>query len=161
MPHALTPCSAAVLRRGASPPRSAGMFFDMYRAVQPRLVTEFVYRHAPQQPDALVYMSVEAQEHDMGAGNTFSQDVVSSLEPLGVYALDITGDELGKSHAKHLAGGRAGDISGERIIRFEFPENAGALMVSHAAQSHAAQSHATQSHAAQRLDSARRHRACP
>jgi len=109
-------------------PDRTGMFFDMYRAVQPRLVTEFVYRHAPHQTDALVYMSVEAQEHDMGIGNTFSQDVCSSLEPLGVYALDITGDELGKTHAKHLAGGRAGALTGERIIRFEFPENAGALM---------------------------------
>ena len=57
----------------------------------------------------------------------FSTDVVNCLQPLGVMAVDITGDEMGKTHAKHLAGGRPGELKGERTIRFEFPENAGAL----------------------------------
>ena len=109
-------------------PDRMGMFRDMYKAVQPRLVTEFVYRHAPHHPDALVYMSIEASEAESKPGNTFSEDVCKALDGLGVYAIDITGDELGKSHAKHLAGGRAGELEfPERIIRFEFPENAGAL----------------------------------
>ena len=43
-------------------PDRTGMFFDMYQAVQPRLVTEFVYRCSPGQPDALVYMAMEARE---------------------------------------------------------------------------------------------------
>ena len=34
---------------------------------------------------------------------------------------------MAKTHARHLAGGRPGILPGERIIRFEFPENAGAL----------------------------------
>jgi hypothetical protein len=42
-------------------------------------------------------------------------------------AVDITGDEMGKSHARHLAGGRPGQIKGERTIRFEFPETTGGL----------------------------------
>jgi threonine dehydratase len=44
-----------------------------------------------------------------------------------VYAIDVTGDEMAKSHARYPAGGRPGEIPGERIVRFEFPENAGAL----------------------------------
>jgi len=107
-------------------PDRTGMFFDMYKAVQPRLVTEFVYRHSPHHDDALVYMSMESAQTD--SNKAFGEDVTSSLETLGVYAIDITGDELAKSHARHLAGGRPGEISGERVIRFEFPENAGALM---------------------------------
>lgn len=107
-------------------PDREGMFFDMYRAVQPRLVTEFVYRHAPQHKDALVYMSMEAAGSD--DAKTFSDEVLSSLDHLGVVGMDITGDELGKSHARSLAGGRAGNIPGERIVRIEFPENAGGLM---------------------------------
>ena len=153
-------------------PDRTGMFYDMYKAVQPRLVTEFVYRHSPNHSDALVYMAVESAEvsplppdpttpshppprlaalthpiharhpihawlpsptpHprppqvDEGAAK-FSADVVDSLGKLGVYALDVTGDEMAKGHARHLAGGRPGDLPGERIIRFEFPENAGAL----------------------------------
>ena len=105
-------------------PDRTGMFFDMYKAVQPRLVTEFVYRHSPTHNDALVYMSVESSDTD---GPDFSKDVIAGLDPLGVYAVDITDDELGKTHAKHLAGGRPGELPGERTIRFEFPENAGAL----------------------------------
>jgi len=105
-------------------PDRTGMFFDMYKAVQPRLVTEFVYRHSPTHNDALVYMSIENNET---VSSDFSADVVSSLSALGVHARDITGDEMGKTHAKHLAGGRPGELKGERTIRFEFPENAGAL----------------------------------
>jgi len=108
-------------------PDRTGMFFDMYKAVQPRLVTEFVYRHSPAHDDALVYMSLEAHDSDVAQEIDFSSEVVKSLETLGVRALDITTDEMGKSHAKHLAGGRPGVLKGERTIRFEFPESAGAL----------------------------------
>ena len=41
-------------------PDRTGMFFEMYKALQPRLVTEFVYRHSPTHNDALVYMSIES-----------------------------------------------------------------------------------------------------
>jgi len=105
-------------------PDRTGMFFDMYKAVQPRLVTEFVYRHSPVHDDALVYMSVESNSAE---GPKFAREVIGALEPLGVHAEDITGDELGKTHARHLAGGRPGNIKGERTIRFEFPETAGGL----------------------------------
>jgi len=107
-------------------PDRTGMFFDMYKAVQPRLVTEFVYRHSPIHNDALVYMAIETETTDQKAPS-FSKDVVDSLAPLGVYAVDVTGDEMAKTHARHLAGGRPGELAGERILRFEFPENAGAL----------------------------------
>jgi len=105
------------------------MFFNMYKAVQPRLVTEFVYRHSPNHSDALVYMAMETSEAEAKSKNPekFSADVVAALSALDVYALDVTGDEMAKTHARHLAGGRPGEMPGERIIRFEFPENAGAL----------------------------------
>ena len=44
-----------------------------------------------------------------------------------VEAVDITSNELAKTHARYLAGSRPGVIDGERLIRFEFPETAGAL----------------------------------
>ena len=69
-------------------------------------------------------MAMESERENIAE---FSRDVVASLEPLGVYALDVTGDEMAKTHARHLAGGRPGELAGERILRFEFPENAGAL----------------------------------
>merc|ERR1719504_550524 len=54
-------------------PDRTGMFFDMYKAVQPRLVTEFVYRHSPVHDDALVYMSVESNPAE---GPKFAREVI-------------------------------------------------------------------------------------
>ena len=34
----------------------------MYDAVQPRLVTEFTYRHSPHKDKALIYMALEQPE---------------------------------------------------------------------------------------------------
>ena len=45
------------------------MFRDMYNAVQPRLVTEFVYRHSPSHNDALVYMAIERPESEQSDYN--------------------------------------------------------------------------------------------
>ena len=53
--------------------------------------------------------------------------MVESLAAIEVEATDITGNDLAKTHARYLAGGRPGAIPGERIIRFEFPETPGAL----------------------------------
>jgi len=106
-------------------PDRARMFHDMYQAVQPRLVTEFVYRHDPHKDDALVYMSMERAENETSGYD--AQGVIDALTPLGVLVMDVTGDEMAKTHSRYLAGGRPGDLPGERIIRFEFPERPGAL----------------------------------
>ena len=70
---------------------------------------------------------MESSGGDTASPEKFSADVIDSLSTLGVYALDVTGDEMAKTHARHLAGGRSGKLPGEIITRFEFPENAGAL----------------------------------
>jgi threonine dehydratase len=54
--------------------------------------------------------------------------VLAALEPLAISARDVTEDEMAKTHARYLAGGRSSaPVEGERIIRFEFPEHSGAL----------------------------------
>jgi len=106
-------------------PDRSGMFRDMYNAVQPRLVTEFVYRHSPGHNDALVYMAIERAEYEQRDYDV--QGVIDALSPLGVLAKDVTGDEMAKTHARYLGGGRPGELPGERLIRFEFPETPGAL----------------------------------
>merc|ERR1719506_2157189 len=58
----------------------------------------------------------------------FSGAVLAALEPLAISARDVTEDEMAKTHARYLAGGRSSaPVEGERIIRFEFPEHSGAL----------------------------------
>ena len=96
--------------------------------MQPRLVTEFVYRHTPQKDRALVYMALERTEEMLDATyEAETERVIQSLAEINVQATDITANELAKTHARYLAGGRPGQIPGERIIRFEFPETPGAL----------------------------------
>lgn len=41
-------------------------------------------------------------------------------------AIDLSDNELAKSHARYLVGGKA-NVCDERVFRFEFPERPGAL----------------------------------
>ena len=107
-------------------PDTTGAFFRMYKAVQPRLVTEFVYRHAPSNQKAIVYMSLERADDSVKPDKEV-HGVNEALAPIGVVATDVTSNELAKTHARYLVGGRPGEIIGERIIRFEFPETPGSL----------------------------------
>merc|ERR1740130_867469 len=51
---------------------------------------------------------------------------MKALAPVGVKTTDVTHDEFAKTHARYLIGNRS-DIEGERLIRFEFPEQPGVL----------------------------------
>ena len=53
-------------------------------------------------------MYEDSTDEDERLDTDFSSKVIENLQPLGVYVMDITGDEMGKTHAKHLAGGRPG-----------------------------------------------------
>lgn len=107
-------------------PDKAGSFYRMYKAVQPHWVTEFVYRHSPTHQKALVYMALERSD-EMMSGTEGVKEVADNLAAVGVKATDVTNNEMAKTHAKYLAGGRPGVIEGERVIRFEFPEEPSSL----------------------------------
>eukprot|EP00310_Coccolithus_braarudii_P023334 CAMPEP_0183334500 /NCGR_PEP_ID=MMETSP0164_2-20130417/3092_1 /TAXON_ID=221442 /ORGANISM="Coccolithus pelagicus ssp braarudi, Strain PLY182g" /LENGTH=564 /DNA_ID=CAMNT_0025503653 /DNA_START=170 /DNA_END=1864 /DNA_ORIENTATION=+ len=101
-----------------------GAFYNIYKAVQPRVVTEFVYRHdhhAASKANALIYMCV-LQADDSLSSEQEVKGVVDSLSPIGVDALDVTSNEMAKTHARYLVGGRPNIEAGERVLRFEFPE---------------------------------------
>ena len=123
--NSLTPHMSLQALFALHAPDESGMFYKMYQAVQPRLVTEFVYRHAPDKV-ATVFMSIERAD-ELRPISEEVDDVIKGLADVRVKAVDITGNELAKTHARYLAGSRPGVIDGERLIRFEFPETAGAL----------------------------------
>ena len=52
--------------------------------------------------------------------------VMNGLRENGFSCLDLTHNELAKTHVRHLAGGRS-TVPHERLFRFEFPESPGAL----------------------------------
>jgi len=108
-------------------PEKSGAFFRMYQAVQPRAVTEFIYRFCPTDEKALVYMCVLQADATLTPEQE-TQGVVDALKAIDVKATDVTANEMAKTHARYLAGGRHGGVAGERVLRFEFPETgSGAL----------------------------------
>ncbi|KAK0551948.1 threonine deaminase [Tilletia horrida] len=54
------------------------------------------------------------------------EDMLRKLEASGMPAIDISGNELAKAHARYIIGGKA-SVKHERIFRFEFPERPNAL----------------------------------
>lgn len=86
-----------------------------------RSVTEFNYRMAGAET-ASVFVGVQVRSREEG------QELATSFRLAGFDTLDLTDDELSKLHLRHLVGGRSTLAKGERIYRFEFPEQPGALV---------------------------------
>lgn len=64
-------------------------------------------------------------------GKEEMQQVVDNINnaPTPMHAIDITENEMAKSHLRFLAGGRAPakSLQNEKLYRFSFPERPGAL----------------------------------
>ncbi|KAJ3000176.1 hypothetical protein HDV02_000459 [Globomyces sp. JEL0801] len=85
-----------------------------------RDVTEFSYRFGDPQK-AHIFMSFIVQDRENELKHIFQV-----LKEKGMAALDATHNEMAKSHARYLVGGRK-DVPNERLFRFSFPERPGAL----------------------------------
>ena len=129
--------------------------------IHPRAVTEFVYRYSSSKR-AYIYLSFylassssRANAHSATATTGTSTplpsphelrtqelcEIFAALNRGGMQALDISDNELAKSHSRYLVGGggrhgnaksksRGGGGGGgvnERVFRFEFPERPNAL----------------------------------
>ena len=102
-------------------PEEPGSFRTLYKLIWPRNVTEFSYRYESAGA-AHIYISFQPV---MNIKNDFD-GVMNSLNENGFICLDLSGNELAKTHVRHLAGGRS-EVPNERLFRFEFPESPGAL----------------------------------
>lgn len=60
------------------------------------------------------------------ASSSELREILAALTADGMSAIDISHDEVSKSHMRYLVGGKT-DVQNERIFRFEFPERPGAL----------------------------------
>ncbi|TKY86361.1 hypothetical protein EX895_004510 [Sporisorium graminicola] len=54
------------------------------------------------------------------------ESILAALTADGMTPIDLSGDEVSKSHLRYLVGGKT-SVPNERIFRFEFPERPGAL----------------------------------
>lgn len=102
-------------------PEERGSFRRFSRLVGPRNVTEFNYRISDGH-HAHVFVGLQI------AGRDEPGQISRYFNEQGFATLDLTHDELGKLHIRHMVGGRSTLADNELLYRFEFPERPGALM---------------------------------
>ena len=86
-----------------------------------RNITEFNYRMAGTE-EANIFVGVE-----VGSRRDNAQ-IARTLRREGFRTVDLSDDEVSKSHVRHLVGGHSTQAVNEILYRFEFPERPGALM---------------------------------
>lgn len=103
-------------------PEKPGSFKQFCTALRQRNITEFNYRYADGEK-ALVFVGVQMENSRKGRNSIYE-----NLTEMGYGVYDLSDDEIAKLHIRHMVGGRAPDISDEKLYSFEFPERPGALM---------------------------------
>ena len=102
-------------------PERPGSFRSFCATLGARNVTEFNYRIADS-ADAHVFVGVQVRS---GAETA---RIVRLLRRHGLQTLDLSDNEMAKTHVRHMVGGRAPFARNELLYRFEFPERPGALL---------------------------------
>jgi threonine dehydratase len=101
-------------------PERPGSFLQFCMALGPRNVTEFNYRLAGRE-QAHVFAGVEV------SGLAEAEAIAVALRECGYGCVDLTQDDLAKTHVRHMVGGLADAARDEVLYHFEFPERPGAL----------------------------------
>jgi threonine dehydratase len=84
-------------------------------------VTEFNYRISdPETAHVYVGLQIRSEPEIEKLAGHFRKE--------GFPTLDLTGNEMAKTHLRYMVGGRSGLARNEVLYRFEFPERPGALV---------------------------------
>jgi len=102
-------------------PEERGSFKRFCSLIGKRSVTEFNYRISDSK-NAYIFIGISTQKP--GDGEHIAKEFIKA----GFDTIDLTSDELAKSHLRHMVGGRSNLADNELLYRFEFPERPGALM---------------------------------
>ncbi len=102
-------------------PEQRGSFRRFCELVGNRSVTEFNYRISDAQR-AHVFVGVQINSP------AEPDKIAANFRRHGFDTLDLTHDEMAKTHLRHMVGGHSALASNELLYRFEFPERPGALM---------------------------------
>jgi threonine dehydratase len=102
-------------------PEQPGSFRRFLKQLGRRTVTEFNYRYA-QPGEAHVFVGVHLGDASERAA------VIESLRSQHYAVIDLTGNEMAKTHIRYMVGGHAPGLTDERLFRFEFPERPGACL---------------------------------
>lgn len=102
-------------------PEKPGSFRKFCSLLGNRNITEFNYRYADAEK-AHIFVGVTVHNRSEATR------LVEMLERHNLPAVDLTEDELAKTHIRYMVGGRAPQADNEMIYRFTFPERPGALI---------------------------------
>ena len=102
-------------------PERPGSFRKFCATLGARNVTEFNYRIADSS-EAHVFVGVQVRSR------AETVRIVRNLRRHGLQTLDLSDNEMAKTHVRHMVGGRAPFAKNELLYRFEFPERPGALL---------------------------------
>ena len=102
-------------------PERPGSFLEFCRVVGNRNVTEFNYRLASRSA-AHIFVGVEV------SGLEEARAIASDLVARGYPCVDLSENDLAKTHVRHMVGGRTPEVNDEVRVGVEFPERPGALM---------------------------------
>jgi threonine dehydratase len=103
------------------PEKPGALRFFCEHLVGERNITEFNYRLSSRN-EAHIFVGV-AMSHD-AERLAFRK----RLEEAGFASIDLTDNELAKTHIRHMVGGRSPETHSEVLYRFHFPERPGALI---------------------------------
>lgn len=104
-----------------SMPEQRGSFRRFCELLGDRAVTEFKYRIS-EGDRAHVFVGLQV------GSPAESEKLATLLRKHDFETLDLTQDELAKTHLRQMVGGRSAQATNELLYRFEFPERPGALM---------------------------------
>jgi threonine dehydratase len=102
-------------------PETPGAFLAFCAALGDRNVTEFNYRLASR-AEAHIFVGVEV------AGADEARAIAADLVRRGYACVDLSVDDVAKTHIRHMVGGRTREVADEVLYDFEFPERPGALL---------------------------------
>jgi threonine dehydratase len=105
----------------ATIPERPGAFLAFSRRIGDRSVTEFNYRLATRD-EAHVFVGVEV------SGRDEARALLAALVADGIACVDLSENDLAKTHVRHMVGGRTPLVRDEVRLAVEFPERPGALL---------------------------------
>jgi threonine dehydratase len=99
-----------------------GSFLRFCQLLGERSITEFNYRYASAD-QAHVFAGIQLRD-----GATEKKALIELLRAHDYPVVDMSGNEMAKSHVRYMVGGHAPQMQEELLYRFEFPERPGALL---------------------------------
>lgn len=103
-------------------PEKKGSFLAFCNEIGSRNITEFNYRYADSK-EAHIFVGINTSPDKKDR-----KSIIDNFSKAGFPVVDITDDEVAKSHLRHMVGGRSVSAGEELTFRFEFPEKPGALL---------------------------------